>query len=560
MTSFLFVFINILLSLFIIVTAVLIFIVLRSDRRKITNKLFVLFVLSVAAWIFANLMANLSCFNSGINLEFWTKASLLGPIFMPILLILFVNAFPENKITLNKIYIIILALLTLGAIFLIPTRYNVKLIEISDLTTCTFNFVPGHLYTFVIFYLFGGVLISLFIVLKKFTKSRLIEKLQIKFVIIGISISILSGLFTSAVLPAFGYSQLVSIGPLSVIFFIIFTFYAITKYYLFEIRVILTQIFVGIVGMILFIQAFIAPGPAEKILGFSIFIIFSFFGYLLVRSVLKEIRRREEIEALSKELSKAYNEIKAKNVHLEKLLKMRSEFLDIASHQLRTPVSVIKGVLEMLTLGELDRLPKEIKETQLQAAFSKSKKLEQIISDILDASEMDTKPFKLNSKIARKIKVEELLERIVKTYQLEAKNKGVDLQFQKPSGPFPEILGEERYLEQAIVNLMDNAIKYTPAKNEKTKEKGKVLIKAEKDGNNIVVAVKDNGIGIPEKEMPELFEKFSRASNAKEMYTDGTGLGLFIAREIIKGHHGKMAVESKFDLGTTFKIILPIAK
>ncbi len=126
--------------------------------------------------------------------------------------------------------------------------------------------------------------------------------------------------------------------------------YAIIRFRFLGIRVILTQLFVFVLGFILLVQTFLAPALSGKIIGFSIFLLFSFFGYLLIRSVIKEIKRREEVEALSKRLAKALRDIQAKNIHLQKLLKMRSEFLDIASHQLYTPLTAIRGYLSSTLL------------------------------------------------------------------------------------------------------------------------------------------------------------------------------------------------------------------
>ena len=236
---------------------------------------------------------------------------------------------------------------------------------------------------------------------------------------------------------------------------------------------------------------------------------------------------------------------------------MRSEFLDITSHQLRTPPSVLIGILEMAVDGDLDKLPKEKKMRQLEGAYLKSRKLEQIVSDLLRASELDSAPFKLEKEDFRKINLKEFLEQAVSSKELEAEKQGVKVMLKKPIA-IDKIYGEERFLDEAVGNLIDNAIKYTPAKNEKTKQKGRIIISAEKEGEWVVIKVKDNGIGIPKKEIRKLFEKFSRATNAKEMYTDGTGLGLFVVKEIVKGHLGQVAVESELDKGTTFTIRLPL--
>ena len=265
-------------------------------------------------------------------------------------------------------------------------------------------------------------------------------------------------------------------------------------------------------------------------------------------------------ENLQERVDSQVKDIKEKNIQLEKLLMMRSKFLDTASHQLRTPVSIMKGVMEMVTSGEIKKIPPERRKMLMDGMFLKTKKLENIISDILDATEMDTEKFTLTKSITHELQVEELIQNVVTSHRLDAETKKVDLIYRKPENPLPAIAGSQKHLDQVFSNFVDNAIKYTPAKNQQTGEKGKVLISTLKDGNNIIVKISDNGIGIPQKEIKNLFDKFSRATNAKEMYTDGTGLGLFIAREIITGHHGKITVTSKLGKGTTFSVYLPIFK
>lgn len=250
-------------------------------------------------------------------------------------------------------------------------------------------------------------------------------------------------------------------------------------------------------------------------------------------------------------------DIKAKAHHLEKLLKMRSEFLDTTSHQLRTPTSVLIGILEMAVKGELDMLSPEKKQKQFEGAYLKAKKLEQIVSDLLRASELDSAPFHLNFDDLREINLEEFLNRIINFHALEAEKQGVEISLVKPL-PCPTILGEKIFLDEAIGNLVNNAIKYTPAKNKETGATGKIIISCDKDDKNVFIKIQDNGMGISKEEIGELFEKFNRASNAKKMYTDGTGLGLFIVKGIIEGHKGKVKVESALGQGSTFVVSLPL--
>ena len=242
---------NLILVVCIVVMVILVFVVFRYGYQRISNKLFAIFALSGVIWVFINLIANLTCSYKNIDLVLWTRLSLVGPVFMPFILILFANSFPENKITLKKIYIWILGIITLGILVFIPTKYNVESVQIINYTKCEFTFTPGPLYTFFTLYLLFGIFVATYILIKKYLKTQKIEKLQIKNVLLGLGISILAGLLTSAILPLMGYSQLINIGPASTIFFIGFTSYAILKHQLLNIRLIVAETITYLVLIVL---------------------------------------------------------------------------------------------------------------------------------------------------------------------------------------------------------------------------------------------------------------------------------------------------------------------
>ncbi|MEI6627723.1 MAG: GAF domain-containing sensor histidine kinase, partial [bacterium] len=239
--------------------------------------------------------------------------------------------------------------------------------------------------------------------------------------------------------------------------------------------------------------------------------------------------------------------------HLKKLLKMRSEFLDIASHQLKTPVSVILGTISMFREGSMDKLPKEQQQKFFDNIFWKAKKLNVIISDILRASEMDTDDFTLDPENLRPVAIEDVLQEVYNDNIDEAQKRGLQLILEKPNKSTSTVLTDADFFEQAIFNLVDDAIKYTKSGSVKmilTQEKGRVVIK-----------IVDTGIGIPKEEQKKIFDKFSRASNAVNMYTDGSGLGLFIVKKIIEAHQGgKISFESELGKGTVFTVSLQVCK
>ncbi|MDD5566607.1 MAG: HAMP domain-containing sensor histidine kinase [Patescibacteria group bacterium] len=332
----------------------------------------------------------------------------------------------------------------------------------------------------------------------------------------------------------------------------------------------------SILVVALLLTSFLIERKISEPLVISLFVLIIVYGYYFDRStesiIVANFSERkakkafiELTETLKQKVSDQTKDIKEKNKHLQKMLRTQSEFLDISSHQLRTPVSVIKGVISMILDGDMDDLPKAKQREFLQGVRDKSTKLEMIINDILCASEFDANKFSIKTD-SLVIHMEDVVDEAVKNSRLEAKQREIDLRWQKPKRPLPMIRGEAKYLEQAVYNLISNALKYTPSTamvkeaRATRQQKGVVRVTVKKERENIIVCVSDNGIGIPKEEIGKLFHKFARAENATAMYTDGSGLGLFIVKAIVEGHYGKVWAESELKKGTNIYISLPIAR
>ncbi|OJI08543.1 hypothetical protein BK005_00635 [bacterium CG10_37_50] len=235
--------------------------------------------------------------------------------------------------------------------------------------------------------------------------------------------------------------------------------------------------------------------------------------------------------------------------HLKKLLVMRSEFLDIASHQLKTPISVISGTISMFKEGSIQKMPIETQNKLIDNIYQKSLKINQIIRDILQASEFDTDKFSFVEKRVVPVDLNKVLADVITGNQAFADEKKLQLVFAFNPGN-PQINSDPDYLEQAIFNLVDNALKYT--------KEGKVQLSLDENLQSIIIKVKDTGVGIPREDQVRMFGKFERAKNAVNMYTDGSGLGLFITREIIEAHPGgTISFTSEEGKGTEFIITIP---
>jgi two-component system phosphate regulon sensor histidine kinase PhoR len=229
---------------------------------------------------------------------------------------------------------------------------------------------------------------------------------------------------------------------------------------------------------------------------------------------------------------------------LKKLEKVRTEFVANVSHELKTPLTAIKGFVETLKTSAKDD-PVAV-ERFLDIIDKQTHRLESLVNDLLVLSAIESKEVKMNI-------VAEPLNRVILTVvTLNKKNiedKGHQVALDIPVD-LPKVLVDRQRIEQVFLNLLDNAVKFTPPQ-------GKITIQARLEKPYVKVEVIDNGVGIPAEHLSRVFERFYRVDRARSREAGGTGLGLAIVRHIVLAHQGKVEVESKADVGSTFRIFLP---
>lgn len=298
-----------------------------------------------------------------------------------------------------------------------------------------------------------------------------------------------------------------------------------------------------------------------------------FVGYLALGDKLSgDIYSSQDIEALEilgQELavaisnSKAYEEIanfnmtlqdkvddatkrlRVANTHLKELDKAKDEFISMASHQLRTPLTTIKGYLSMLSEGDAGKLTKQQKEF-VDYSYSGSQRMVNLISDLLNVSRMSAGKFMIEKSA---IDLTEVVDQEVFQLQSHAKAKNLELIYKKPTKPLGLIELDENKTRQVIMNFIDNAIYYT--------KEGSVTVNLEKVGDSLELRVKDTGIGVPKDAQKKLFSKFFRADNAQTVRPDGTGLGLYLAKRVVEDQGGKIIFETAEGKGSTFGFSMP---
>ncbi|MDO8424435.1 MAG: ATP-binding protein [bacterium] len=261
-----------------------------------------------------------------------------------------------------------------------------------------------------------------------------------------------------------------------------------------------------------------------------------------IYSKIKDFNEKleDEVEKRTKELQSAYEELK-------KLDKAKSEFLSIASHQLRTPLTAVKGYISMILEKSYGEVPEKI-ERPLRNVSLSNERLIKLVNDLLSVSRIEAGRIEMKFE---KSSIEELITSVLEELKNVAKEKDLYLKFEKPKPALPKILFDKENLRQVILNLIDNAIRYT--------QKGGITVKIKNLKSKIQIIVSDTGAGMTDEELSKMFESFSRGAAGTRLYTEGVGLGLYIAKKFVEMHKGRIWAESKGKKqGSDFYVELPI--
>ena len=230
---------------------------------------------------------------------------------------------------------------------------------------------------------------------------------------------------------------------------------------------------------------------------------------------------------------------------VRKLETMRRDFVANVSHELKTPLTSIKGFVETLLEGALD--DRENSVNFLKIINSHANRLNTLINDLLDLSHIESKEIVLKKE---RFILAELVDEAMLGFKTQAKKKQIELRSELPKGL--EVFADKSKIEQIFTNLINNAIKYN-------KDQGFVRIYSEQSANEIKILVEDSGSGIPIRDIPRIFERFYRVDKARSRELGGTGLGLSIVKHIVELHSGSVGVESTEGLGSKFFFTLPIS-
>lgn len=269
---------------------------------------------------------------------------------------------------------------------------------------------------------------------------------------------------------------------------------------------------------------------------------------LAIQNALSVEEVRELNATLQQRIDDATKELRASNAQLQKLDEAKDEFVSMASHQLRTPLTSVKGYISMVLEGDAGKIS-DMQRHLLSEAFTSSERMVHLINDFLNVSRLQTGKFMVDR---RPVDMAKITSQEVDSLKTTAGARNLKLKYRKPSY-FPTLYIDEGKIRQVIMNFIDNAIYYSS-------EFSTITVGLEIVDGDVILTVHNEGMGVPESEKAHLFTKFFRAANARKQRPDGTGVGLFLSKMVVTAHGGKMVFSSEPNEGTTFGFRLPIKK
>ena len=547
-------------------------IVFFKDTKGTVNRAFFLYTIAITWWSFSYFIWQIS--NSSDEALFWCRSLMAGAIFIPVFYIRFIYKFLEKKYSRP----LIIFFLIISCLFFVINFSSYFILDVRSRLNFEFWPTAGPLFGPFLGIWVLIVLYSLYLLFKEFKVNTGLRKTQISFVLWGTILGYGGGLtnyflwFDVDIQPW---------GNILITLYALLVAYAILKYKLLNIKVIATEIGTFSVLLALFIQVLTSSDLSNFIIRGLIFVLALVGGLYLIKSVQHEIKQKEQLQELTTQLAQANN-------HLKELDEMKTEFVSLASHELLTPVSAIEGYLSMLLDEKMARVddPKALR--YLDNVYKSAKRLARLIADMLNISRIEEGRLLVEK---MDVNLTELIHQVIDEVKFKADERKQKVVFENTATIPWATYADADKIKEVVVNIIGNSIKYS-------RDPGTITVTVEKvptaqiqqkwdqleeeiksrplddqeainsavdphyrqlvGDNQLVIKIKDQGIGIPVEELPRLFKKFHRVGNYSTQESQGTGLGLYISRALVELHHGRIWPDSEGEgKGSTFTFTLP---
>lgn len=521
-----------LLFLVVIVSFASGFFVYRRARHRTSSKYYALVSFTIGLWVLGRAIFQTATVEG--TASFWGYFLFIPPVFVVLFLLLFCIYVGQEDKRLS-IWQKIIIYIPWSVLLFVAVAPGQVVERVKELPNGANDIVYGGYFLSVYGPLLVIYLISIFpILIIKYKRVNHIVRLQLRYILLGTFMSIAIAVVANIILPAFGYTNLVWLGPLSAIILVVVVGYAVSRKELWDFKLIFTELLVFLILVVQLTQIFLTANEPNKLIFHSAtFVFMAIFSAFLIRGIFREVESGERVAELTEELTVV-------NRRLQEIDIEKSDFVSIASHQLRAPLTLIKGYASMFLEGSFGPIEDENKKNIIQKIYDASERLVAMIEDFLDISRIEEGKL---SYYFEKVNMSNFLDDVMG----EAKQTIREDEYTITVHIEPELytIADKLKLRQVVANLLDNAMKYSP--------KGTSIdIKLTSSLNKILLSIKDSGIGIPKKTVARLFKKFSRGDVFSKLQTEGRGLGLYIARQIMTAHGGKIWLESAGEgMGTT---------
>jgi len=505
------------------------FVVFFSDHKSATSRLFLVFTLTSSLWSVVNYFS--------YQVEDKTLALLMVRLVMFFAVLqalsfyLLMTTFPARNLVLptkfRKVVLPVVAfvsLLTLSPLVFSDVKLSSGLPPVP---------VPGPGIPFFALTAVSLVIAGIVTVVRRTRAAKDKERAQFRFLTAGVTL-----MFGAIVIFDFVFAAVfnnTSLIPLSAVFilpFVLCTFYAIARHELLDIKIVGTEILTFVIVMVAFFEIILSRGLSEILFRIAIFITLLSFGILLIRSVMREVEQRKKLEELTEKL--------------KELDAQKNEFISLAAHELRAPMTAIKGYLSMILDGDAGKLTTTATEF-LKEAVDGNDRLIRLVNNMLNVGRIEEGRMVYQLGV---VNLKQVVKRVFNEFAVNAKDKGLAYELDVPERLYDAVYVDQDRIYEVVANLLSNAIKYT--------DKGTIKVKlGQKSPHVIRLEVIDSGRGISVEEQKKLFGKFARAESSAGK-TIGTGLGLYISKLLIEKFGGKIGVWSESGKGSNFWFELPV--
>lgn len=489
-----------------------------SLGRTRVNTLWGIFCLAVCVWGTAFFFISTT---GSPDTALWSwKISHVGVIAIPILFLHFVYVF----LNLPRMHALF-TLYAIGAALIYIDLNTDLLISGTRFTFGQFYYdTPGVLYGAFVVFFHALIVYGHYLLFRAYVTTKdHAEKTQIRYFFIATIVGFLGG--GASFSPVFG----LDVYPWSIItvpLYPVIMGYAILHYQLFRIKVVTAQMLAVIIFAVSYFRLFLADSTIEYYLNGALVVISLGLGIYLVRSVMHEVEQREEIERLSQE---------------------KSEFMTFASHEIRNPITAMRGLASLIVDGTTGPVPADTRDAAQKILVAGHDVLN-IIATYLSKSKMELHQIAYDKAV---FDLGEAAAAIAEGYTPHAELKGLRLDITIDRSHKYSILGDQGKVKEVIGNLIDNSLKYT--------KEGGITVSVERHGPFVRAVISDTGVGIPKETIPQLFKKFSRA-DAQRVNILGTGIGLYLAKTFIEAQGGRIWAESDGEnKGSRFLLEFPAA-